>query len=97
MSADSSPPHPQPTEQVRPHPAVTRLVVTDFRSYGRAALEADARPVVLIGANGAGKTNLLEALSFLSPGRGLRRARLSEVVRRGAGTGWAVAATVSRG
>lgn len=96
MSADTSPPHPQPTEQVRPYPAVTRLVVTDFRSYGRAALEADARPVVLIGANGAGKTNLLEALSFLSPGRGLRRARLSEVVRRGANAGWAVAATVAR-
>jgi DNA replication and repair protein RecF len=82
--------------QIRPAPAVTRLVVTDFRSYGRAAVEVDARPVVLTGPNGAGKTNLLEALSFLSPGRGLRRARLTDVIRRGAAGGWAVAATVGR-
>ena len=34
----------------------------------------DGRPVALFGANGAGKTNILEAVSLLSPGRGLRRA-----------------------
>ncbi|MGO8869031.1 MAG: DNA replication/repair protein RecF [Alphaproteobacteria bacterium] len=73
-----------------------RLVLGDFRSYGALRLEVDARPVVLTGPNGAGKTNLLEALSFMAPGRGLRRARLEEVSRRGAGAGipWAVAATV---
>ena len=43
------------------------------------------RPVVLTGPNGAGKTNLLEAMSFLSPGRGLRNARLSDIDRRDAG------------
>lgn len=58
-----------------------RLSLSRFRSYDSASLEADARPVVLTGQNGAGKTNLLEALSFLAPGRGLRRARLSEVLR----------------
>jgi DNA replication and repair protein RecF len=83
---------------------VRRLQLTAFRNYPRAALESDGRPVVLSGPNGAGKTNLLEAVSFLAPGRGLRRAGLSEVERR-AGSGenespamgaqpWAVAAQV---
>jgi DNA replication and repair protein RecF len=63
-------------------PAVTRLVLTDFRGYGTARLDIDDRAVVLTGANGAGKTNLLEAVSFLAPGRGLRRAKLGEIDRR---------------
>jgi len=77
-----------------PRLAVRRLTLTDFRCYGRLRLETDARPVVLTGANGAGKTNLLEALSFLAPGRGLRRATLAEAARTEAGEGapWAVAA-----
>ena len=76
--------------------AVRRLALADFRCYARLRLEVDARPVVLTGPNGAGKTNLLEALSFLAPGRGLRRARLEEIDRRGAGSSarWAVAATL---
>ena len=61
---------------------VTRLVLTDFRNYRSARLDLDAGPVVLTGPNGAGKTNLLEAVSFLSPGRGLRNARLGEIDRR---------------
>lgn len=78
--------------------AVVRLTVTDFRSYGFLRMETETSPVVLTGPNGAGKTNVLEALSFLTPGRGLRRARLSEVTRHGAGADapWAVAATVLR-
>jgi DNA replication and repair protein RecF len=63
-------------------PAVLRLSLTDFRGYGAMRLDADDRPVVLSGANGAGKTNLLEAISFLAPGRGLRRATLGEIDRR---------------
>ncbi|MFN0042842.1 MAG: DNA replication/repair protein RecF [Alphaproteobacteria bacterium] len=73
--------------------AVTRLALTDFRCYARLKLVLDARPVVLTGPNGAGKTNLLEALSYFAPGRGLRRARLGEVDRIGAGP-WGAAATV---
>lgn len=77
---------------------LNRLLVTQFRCYDQAELRLDAAPVVLTGPNGAGKTNLLEAISFLSPGRGLRGARLSEIDRRtpGAdgGAPWAVAATV---
>ena len=49
--------------------AVRMLKVTNFRCYAQASLNLDGRPVVLTGENGAGKTNLLEALSFLSPGR----------------------------
>jgi DNA replication and repair protein RecF len=59
-----------------------RLLVSQFRCYAEAELRLAAAPVVLTGPNGAGKTNLLEAISFLSPGRGLRRARLSEIDRR---------------
>lgn len=75
---------------------VTRVTLSDFRCYAHLRLEADLRPTVLTGPNGAGKTNLIEALSFLTPGRGLRRAKLGDVTRREAGAeaGWAVAATV---
>lgn len=73
--------------------AITRLTVSDFRNYGRAVLDPRPGPVVLTGENGAGKTNLLEAISYLAPGRGLRGAKLGEVTRMGAAR-WAVAATV---
>ncbi|MBB5087093.1 DNA replication and repair protein RecF [Roseospira marina] len=76
-------------------PAVRRLTLTDFRCYGRLRLEVAPTPVVLTGPNGAGKTNVLEALSLLTPGRGLRAARLAEITRHGAESGaWAVAATL---
>jgi DNA replication and repair protein RecF len=57
-------------------------MLTDFRCYESQQLNMDSRPVVLTGLNGAGKTNLLEAISFLVPGRGLRGARLTEISRR---------------
>jgi DNA replication and repair protein RecF len=80
---------------------VTRLQLTNFRSYARAELSVDGAPVVLAGSNGAGKTNVLDAISLLSPGRGLRGAKLAEHARKGPVTGeetlWAVAATVKRG
>lgn len=81
--------------------AVTRLNVTNFRSYAAAELNTSGSAVVLAGPNGAGKTNLLDAISLLSPGRGLRGAKLADHVRKGpmapAGALWAVAATVKRG
>ena len=81
--------------------ALTRIALRDFRSYADAEVTLDGRPVWLAGANGAGKTNLLEAVSFLIPGRGLRGSALAEVGRRmpGEATGraWAVAVTVSVG
>jgi len=91
MIATDLPVRPQ---AMKPAARVARLTLTDFRNYAQARLEPGPQPVVLTGANGAGKTNLLEALSFLSPGRGMRSARLGEVTRRGAAPAarWAVAA-----
>ncbi len=63
--------------------SLSRLKLTDFRNYAEASLKLDGRHVVLTGENGAGKTNLLEAVSFLSPGRGLRRAVLTDIPRVG--------------
>ena len=84
-----------------PRAHLTRLQLTDFRSYGAAALELDGRAVVLWGPNGAGKTNLLEAVSLLAPGKGLRNATAAEVGGREPGgppgRPWAVAAVVSAG
>ena len=75
-----------------------RLALRDFRSYEDAAIVLDGRPVVLSGANGAGKTNLLEAISYLAPGKGLRGAAVAELGRRGPGEAlgraWSVAAAV---
>ena len=71
---------------------VTRLSLTDFRSYADALVSPGPQFVVLTGENGAGKTNLLEAVSLLAPGRGLRGAPLSEMARTGGPGGFAVAA-----
>jgi DNA replication and repair protein RecF len=64
-------------------PRVTRLLLQDFRSYPALDLAVSHRLVALAGENGAGKTNLVEALSLFTPGRGLRRADLGEMVRHG--------------
>jgi len=70
----------------------TSLYLTAFRSYSETELLLDARPVVLTGANGSGKTNLLEAVSLLVPGKGLRRAALSDFQAKHRATPWVVAA-----
>lgn len=75
---------------------VSRLLLTRYRSYPHAAVEAGPGLVAIVGANGIGKTNILEALSLLAPGRGLRGANLRDLSHRGAG-GWAVAARVQTG
>ncbi len=72
--------------------ALSRLVLTDFRNHAEALLEPGPGLVVLTGENGAGKTNILEAVSLLSPGRGLRGATLGEMARTGGSGGFAVAA-----
>ena len=81
--------------------ALLSLTLTDFRSYERARLRPEGASVYLFGANGAGKTNLLEAISLLSPGKGLRGSSLTEVGRRlpgeVAGRAWAVAAEAQAG
>ena len=72
--------------------ALSDLSLSHFRSHKRAALEVDPRPVAIYGPNGAGKTNLLEAISLLSPGRGLRRAAMDDLIRRPEALGWKVSA-----
>ncbi len=77
--------------------AVARLTLTDFRSYAALGLAASPGFVVLTGENGAGKTNLLEAVSLLAPGRGLRGATLGEMARSAGAGGFAVAARLADG
>lgn len=76
---------------------ISRLVLTDFRNHAAATIAAGPGFVVLTGDNGAGKTNVLEAVSLLAPGRGLRRAPLSEMARQGGPGGFGVAATLADG
>jgi len=61
------------------HNSITSLSLHHFRNYDSLRIEINKPLIVLTGRNGAGKTNILEALSLLTPGRGLRRARLSEI------------------
>ncbi len=75
---------------------LTQISLSQFRSHPRADAAFDGRPVALFGDNGAGKTNLLEAISLLSPGRGLRRAAPEDLIGRQAGLGWKITATLAR-
>ena len=73
---------------------LTRLVLTHFRNHAEAVIAPGPGFVVLTGDNGAGKTNILEAVSLLAPGRGLRRAALSEMAQQGGPGGFGVAAAL---
>ncbi len=75
---------------------LARLALTDFRNYAQATLNLGSEPVILSGANGAGKTNILEAVSMLAPGRGLRGAAYADLARLNGPGGWSVAARVHR-
>lgn len=90
-----------PFELRRPHVRLTRMGLRDFRNYEALDLRLDGRHVCLYGANGSGKTNLLEAVSMLSPGRGLRGTEFADLVRRtpdgAVANGWALSADVRDG
>ena len=73
---------------------IERIELNAFRNYAHAVIEASDTPQVLVGANGAGKTNLLEAISLLAPGQGLRRAPFTELATGAAKGGWSVAGRV---
>ena len=63
----------------------------NFRNYQSASLSLGNQPIVLVGQNGAGKTNMLEAISLLAPGRGMRRAKSEHLPFAGGGQkNWAV-------
>lgn len=68
------------------------VTLTNFRNYRQVSVSAQPQPVALIGDNGAGKTNFLEALSLFAPGRGLRRAPFSDIAAaNGDASSWSVA------
>lgn len=73
---------------------ILRLALTDYRNHEAARIDAGGGLVAITGDNGAGKTNILEAVSMLGPGRGLRGAALPDIARQGGPGGWSVAATV---
>ena len=74
---------------------LTRLVLTDFRSYAALTWRPAGRIAVITGPNGSGKTNLLEAISLLGPGRGFGRGRMADLPRRGGPGHWAIAARLA--
>lgn len=69
---------------------ISKLTLTNFRNYATLAIDLAPGAVIFSGDNGAGKTNLLEAISFLTPGRGLRRAPYADVAREGGDGGFAL-------
>ncbi|MFM9978484.1 MAG: DNA replication/repair protein RecF [Sphingomonadaceae bacterium] len=73
---------------------ITRLTLTNFRSYAAAAIDPSPGFVVLTGENGAGKTNILEAVSLLAPGRGLRGAALGAMASKDGSGGFAISAVL---
>lgn len=75
--------------------ALTRLTLTDFRNHADSGFAPGPGFVVLTGDNGAGKTNILEAVSLLAPGRGLRRSALGAMARQDGSGGFAIAARLS--
>ncbi len=68
-------------EVLKEKSGVKRLTLTDFRNYAYLRFSPEICPVIITGENGSGKTNILEALSFLTPGRGLRGAKISDIKR----------------
>ena len=81
-------------KQLRQQSYISKLTLTNFRNYAALSLDLAPGAVVLSGDNGAGKTNLLEAISFLTPGRGLRRAPYADVAREGGDGGFALHARI---
>ncbi len=78
--------------QKRARASINRLTLTEFRNYSSLILDTGPEPIILLGDNGAGKTNILEALSLFSPGQGMRRSPYTELARIGGSGQWAVSA-----
>ncbi|MEE1612438.1 DNA replication/repair protein RecF [Microvirga sp. CF3016] len=73
---------------------IARLILQDFRTYASLDLAVSRPLVALVGENGAGKTNVLEAISLFMPGRGLRRAELGEMARNEGPGSFAISVTL---
>lgn len=77
--------------------ALKQLTLSHFRSHKSGRIDCDGRPVAIYGANGSGKTNILEAVSLFSPGRGLRRASAEDMMRRPETLGWKITGLLQSG
>jgi energy-coupling factor transporter ATP-binding protein EcfA2 len=77
-----------------PRRCTSSVKLTGFRNYASLSLDLDQRHVVLVGDNGAGKTNLMEAVSLLTPGRGMRRAAYGDLIKAGADPALPVSASL---
>ncbi|OIS93102.1 DNA replication/repair protein RecF [Brucella cytisi] len=85
---------PEPNQSRPELVSIRRLKLVNFRNYAELSLPLGPGHVVLTGENGSGKTNLIEAISFLSPGRGLRRAAYDDVARTNSLDGFAIHAAL---
>lgn len=77
--------------------ALDRIILSAFRNHRETLVEGTAQFNLLVGENGAGKTNVLEAISLFAPGRGLRRAALADMPAQDGGGGFAVSASLLAG
>ena len=77
--------------------ALDRIWLSDFRNHRETRIDGTARFNLLFGDNGAGKTNVLEAISLFAPGRGLRRAALADMPAQGSSGGFAISARLGSG
>ncbi|MBV1691580.1 DNA replication/repair protein RecF [Novosphingobium sp. G106] len=75
--------------------ALDRILLSDFRNHRGTKIEGTARFNLLVGENGAGKTNVLEAISLFAPGRGLRRANLADMPAQAGPGGFAISAELA--
>jgi DNA replication and repair protein RecF len=76
---------------------LSEISLSHFRSHLDTKLELGGAPIVVFGLNGVGKTNILEAISMLSPGRGLRRSKLGDMIRSPESIGWRISAVLKLG
>lgn len=102
-SVAESAPNPEETSQAQHDAAreampprfwLEKVTLFHYRNYAEASIEVGPEPIVLLGQNGAGKTNFLEALSLFSPGRGLRRAHSSDLAAAQSDGSWSVSGRV---
>ncbi len=76
---------------------ISQLTLSHFRSHKYTQVQVESGPVALFGGNGAGKTNLIEAISLLSPGKGIRKANTADLSKSPDNIGWKLNAEVVSG
>ncbi len=61
---------------------ITELSLAKFRNHNALHIETHAPQILLSGLNGSGKTSILEAISLLMPGRGIRGAHMFDILHK---------------